>query len=192
MLKAAVPFVGMLLLAAACGRDRNQPDVRGAEVDGFLGPVTYRYDPSLLTAANVLIAVPARQEEEVYAVKLLPARGVEGSPDLCPDGAQACPVEVQPGVTLALLERPFERYADAVRASELAPEAAPTEVAGAEGIAIDAGTEDGLKVEYRIIPVDNRALLIMRQRDHQNAGERQALDDVVASLDLGDGVTRDR
>jgi hypothetical protein len=185
MRKAAVPLIVVLVLTSACGADRKQPEVRGVEVGGFLGPVTYRYDPSLLTAANVRISVPARQEEEVYAVKLLPARGIEGSPDVCPGGAEACPVEVQPGVTLALLERPFERYAAAVQASELAPGAAPIVVAGAEGIAIDAGTEDGLQVEYRIVPVDNRALLIMRQRDDQSPEEKQALDEVVASLNLG-------
>ena len=62
---------------------------------------------------------------------------------------------------------------------------APTTVAGTEGIAVDAGTEGSLEVEYQLVPVDNRALLILRQRDDQSAEERQALDDVVASLDLG-------
>jgi len=177
----------MLLLAAAgCNPARDEPPTQSATTEGHLGPVTYRYDHALLTAANVRIDFPAALGQDTYAVKLLPARGIEGSPDLCPDGAEACPVEVQPGLTLALLERPYEQYEESVRAGELAEEIAPTTVAGAEGIAIDAGVEDGLEVEYRLVPVDNRALLIKRQRDDQSESERQALEDVVASLDLGD------
>jgi hypothetical protein len=182
---AAVPLAGLLLLAAAaCGPRADERKVEAA-ADGFLGPVTYRYNPLLLAPANVRIAVPARHDEEANAVKLLPERGIEGSPDVCPGRAENCPVEVQPGLTLALLERPFERYEEALRASGLAAAIAPTTVAGIEGIAFDAGTEDGLEVEYQLVPVDNRALLIMRQRDNQSAEEVQALDDVVASLDLG-------
>lgn len=179
----------LLTMAGACGQQERQagaPTSSGPAADGFLGPITYRYDPLLLTAANVRIAVPAREGEEAYAVKLLPERGIQGSPDVCPGGEATCPVEVQPGVTLALLERPFERYEEALRASELAEQIAPTTVAGAEGIAFGTGKEGGLEVEYQLVPVDNRALLIMRQRDDQSPEEKQALDDVVASLDLGD------
>lgn len=187
MRQTAILFAGMLLLAtAACGQKQDSPEVQGDEAHGFLGPVTYRYDPALLTAANVRIAVPARANEEANAVKLLPARGIEGSPDMCPAGAETCPVEVQPGLTLALLERPFDRYEQALRASELAEGLAPVTVGGVEGIAIDGGTENGLEVEYRLVPVNNRALLIKRQRDSQSASEQAALDDVVDSLDLGD------
>ena len=178
----------LLALAGACGqrdREAGAATKSGPAVDGYLGPVTYRYDPVLLTSANVRIAVPAREGEEAYAVKLLPARGVEGSPELCPGGVEACPVEVQPGLTLALLERPFDRYEAALRASELAEGVTATTVDGTEGIAVNAGTEGGLEVEYRIVPVDNRALLIMRQRDDQSPAEKEALEDVVASIDLG-------
>jgi hypothetical protein len=186
MLRATAFAAGLLMLGlSGCGSSREDPPTRQAMANGFLGPVTYRYDPALLTAADVRVSFPAALGQDMYAVKLLPARGIEGSSDLCPDGAQGCPVEVQPGVTLALLERPFERYADAVQSSELAPEAAPTTVAGVEGIAIDAGTEGGLEVKYQIVPVGNRALLIMRQRDDQSPEEKRALDKVVASLDLG-------
>jgi hypothetical protein len=186
MRRAALLFARTLVLAlAACGQTRDEPPAPRVTTEGFLGAVTYRYDPALLTAADVRVSFPAALGQDLYAVKLVPARGISGSPDLCPGAADGCPVELQPGVTLALLERPFDRYADAVQASELAPESAPTIVAGVEGIAIDAGTEGGLEVEYQIVPVDNRALLIMRQRDDQSPAEKQALDDVVASLDLG-------
>lgn len=190
MHRLAVPAACLLLmLTGACGQPNGdgspEPD-RHPAADGFLGPVSYRYDPVLLTSANVRVPVPARESEEAYAVKLLPERGVQGSPEVCPGREETCPVEVQPGLTLALLERPFARYEEALRASNLAEAIVPTTIAGAEGIAVDAGTEGGLEVEYSLVPVDNRALLIMRQRDDQNPEEKQALDDVVASIDLGD------
>jgi hypothetical protein len=187
--RLVAPFSGLLMLIAACGQQGADADTatrKGPVADGFLGPVTYRYDPVLLTSANVRIAVPAREDEEAYAVKLLPARGIQGSPDVCPGGTETCPVEVQPGLTLALLERPFERYQEALQASELGDAIAATTVAGTDGLAVDAGTEGGLEVEYRLVPVDNRALLIMRQRDNQSPEEKQALADVVASIELGD------
>ena len=87
---------------------------------------------------------------------------------------------------MALLERPFDLYEQALRSSEMAGSIAPATVAGTEGISIDGGTEDGLEVEYRLVPVDNRALLIKRQRDSQSPSEKDALEEVVASLDLGD------
>ena len=190
MPQSAIPLTGMLLLiAAACGQREQQgevPNEPGVAANGFLGKVTYRYDPVLLTSANVQIAIPPHEEEEAYAVKLLPARGIEGSPDVCPGGAEACPVEVQPGLSLALLERPFDMYEQALRESDLADGIETTTVAGTQGIAIDGGTEDGLEVEYRLVPVDNRALLIKRQRDSQSPSEKDALEEVVASLDLGD------
>ena len=187
---SAIPLAGMLMLAAtACGQqgqDGDVPGEPGPSAAGFLGAVTYHYDPVLLTAANVRVAVPARQGEDAYAIKLIPARGVEGSPDMCPGDAESCPVELQPGLTLALLERPFERYEQTLRASELASGISLATVDGAEGIAIDGGTEGGLEVEYRLIPVDNRALLIKLQRDGESASEEAALEDVVDNLELGD------
>jgi hypothetical protein len=89
-------------------------------------------------------------------------------------------------LTLALLERPFERYEEALRSSELAGTIAPTTVDGTDGIAIDGGTEGGLEVEYRLVPVDNRALLIKLQHNGQSATEEEALEEVVENLDLGD------
>ena len=187
---AATPFAGMLLLAAtACGQQAQEGDgstVRGAAANGFLGSVTYRYDPVLLTAADVRIAIPPQQDEGVYAIKLIPARSVEGSPETCPAGAETCPVELQPGLTMALLERPFEGYEEALRSSEWADGIAPATVGGTEGIAIDGGTEGGLEVEYRLVPVDNRALLIKLQRDGESPSEEAALEDVIENLDLGD------
>ena len=179
----------LLLVAAACGQRDQQAEVPrepGVAADGVLGRVTYRYDPVLLTSANVQIAIPPREEKEAYAVKLLPARGVGGSPDVCPGGAETCPVDVQPGLSLALLERPFDRYEQALRESDLGDDIEPITIAGRQGIMIDGGTEDGLEVEYRLVPVDNRALLIKRQRDNQSPEEKEALENVVASLDFGD------
>jgi len=186
MRRAAVPIAGLIVITlAGCGSSREDSPARSTTTEGHIGPVTYRYDPALLTAADVRVSFPVALGHEIYAVKLLPARGIEGSPDLCPDEAEGCPVEVQPGLTLALLEQPYERYAEALGGSDLAQAADPTTVAGEEGLVVDGGSEDGLEVEYHLVPVDNRALLIMRQRDDQSPEEKQALDQVVASLDLG-------
>lgn len=190
MHQVAAPIAGMLLLVAtACGQGTQEgdgPAARGAAAQGFLGSVTYHYDPVLLTAADVRVAVPARDDENAYAIKLIAARIVEGSPDTCPGGAETCPIELQPGLTLALLERPFDRYEQALRSSDLAGGIAPATVGGTEGIAIDGGIEGGLEVEYRLVPVDNRALLIKLQRGGESPAEEAALEDVVDKLDLGD------
>lgn len=185
-----VTLAGALMLAAsACGLGGGGTESPDGPPDphattGHLGTVSYSYDPAVLKAANVRIAVPPRKEAVIYGVKLLPSRGIGGVPALCPEGEETCSLEEQPGLTLALLERPYATYEEALRASELEDGIRPADVAGAEGIAFRLVQENGPVAEYRLVPVAGRALLIMLQLDGENAAEERALAQVIASIDL--------
>ena len=187
-------FAGVIVLAlAACdpgGDSPTEPAWAASGVDqeqaAHLGPVTYRYNRRVLTAANVRLAVPPGNEANTNALKLVPARSAGGVPGLCPANAGDCPVEDQPGVSLALLERPYQRYSQALVASDLADRIVPVRVGGVEGIAIDFGELDGLDTEFRLIPLGERALLLRLQLNGQNTAERAALERVIETIDLGD------
>jgi hypothetical protein len=182
-------FVAVLMLGAtACGQSADRADGQGEPAAqhraGHLGPVSYRYDPLLLTPANVRIVFPPAGAASVTGIKLVPSRGIGEAP-LCPDERADCPVEEQPGLTLVLLERPFASYEEALRESSIGEEVRPRTVAGAEGIALDLKLEDGAEVEYRLAPIAGRALLIELRQDGQSAAEERAIAQAVASIDLG-------
>src|SRR5690606_19217522 len=125
-------LAGMIVLAlTACNPGDDRPDEaegsfagsndRGTgERSAFLGQVTYRYDRRFLTVVNVLTAVPPAEQSDIRAIKFVPTRSAEGSVDLCPGSAATCPLEDQPGVSIALLERPYDRYLTALEGSDLA------------------------------------------------------------------------
>ena len=189
-------FVAAAMLAAtACGQgtDRAEPPAGGTDGQGepaaqrragYLGPVSYRYDPLLLTPANVRIVFPPAGAASVTGIKLVPSRGVGEAP-LCRDGRADCPIEEQPGLTLVLLERPFASYEEALRGGGMGEAVRSRTVAGAEGIALDLEPEDGIEVEYRLAPVAGRALLIELMPGGESAAEQRAIAQAVASIDLG-------
>jgi hypothetical protein len=186
-LSGTVFAAAAILAATACGQGSDRADGQGEPASqhraGHLGPVTYRYDPLLLTPANVRIVFPPAGEASVTGIKLVPTRGVGESP-LCGDGRADCPVEEQPGLTLVLLERPFASYEEALREGGMGDAVRPRTVAGAEGIALDLGPDDGIEVEYRLAPVACRALLIELRLDGESAAEQRAIAQAVASIDL--------
>ena len=182
-------FVAAAMLAAtACGQSADRADGQGEPAAqhraGYLGPVSYSYDALLLTPANVRIVFPPAGTVSVTGIKLVPSRGVGEAP-LCRDGRADCPVEDQPGLTLVLLERPFASYEQALREGGMGETVRSRTVAGAEGIALDLGPEDGVEVEYRLAPVAGRALLIELMLDGESAAEQRAVAQAVASIDLG-------
>lgn len=187
-------FAGVIALAlTACGPGgETSPNETAGVIDrgenehaAFLGPVSYRYNRRVLTAANVRVAIPPEVRPNVNALKLVPARSADGSAPLCPPAAPPdCPIEDQPGVSLALLERPYQSYSDALQASDLADRVAPVTVGGAEGIAVDFGDLDGLQTEYRLVPMGERALLLKLQFNGQSASELAAMRGVIESIDL--------
>lgn len=189
-------FAGVIVLAAvACDTGGNQlQEPAGADADAsrsddrirHLGPVTYSYDPVVLTAANVRIAVPPGTRLSVVAEKLVPVRSAAGSGALCPKGRTACPIEDQPGLTLALLERPYASYIEALRTSDMAGRLLPAAIDGHEGIALDLGASDGIATQYRIVPLGERALLIKLQFGEENRAEDGALEEAAESIDIAD------
>lgn len=187
----------LALSLSACGRqDRpsEEPAASTATPDdpdershvGLLGPVTYRYDPTVLTAANVQIAVPPAEEPGIYGFKLVPARDIAGTGNLCPGNRTACPIEDQPGLTMALLERPYTRYLDRLQESALAERIRPGAVGGVGGIALDLGEVEGLATQYRMVPVGERALLLKLQLDDEDPAEREAIEQVIETIALGE------
>ena len=83
MPQSAIPLTGVLLLvAAACGQTDREGDAdeSGAAASGSLGTVTYRYDPVLLTAANVQIAIPPGEKEEATPSSCCPRAASRARP----------------------------------------------------------------------------------------------------------------
>jgi len=156
---------------------------------GNVGDVTFEYDSRLLASAEVQLAVPAAEESGSFAVKLIPARDLKRADapacaNAAPDDERPCTLADQPGISFALLERPFATYSRALQASDLGAALHPRTVDGVEGVSVDAGVEGGLQVEYTLVPVESRALLIKRQADGETEEEHAALAAVMASLDL--------
>lgn len=170
--------------APSSQREESSPQAleQAADTAAFLGPVSYRYDPAVLGTATVQLPVPGQGDTPVYGTKLLPLRGVSGAAELCPEDTVDCRLEDQPGITLALLERPFAIYEQALRESELSGQMEPVVFAGTNGIAIDAGREGDLALSYRIAPVNDRALLVQIQRDGETPAEEEAIGQVVESI----------
>ena len=181
---ALLSAAALALSVSACDASSppgDEPSPRALE-RAALGPVSYRYDPAVLGTATVRLPVPGQGDSPVYGTKLLPLRGVSGAAELCPENTVDCRLEDQPGITLALLERPFAFYEQALRDSGLSGQMEPVAFAGTNGIAIDAGRKDGLARSYRIAPVNGRALLVQIQLDGETPAEEEAIEQVVESI----------
>jgi hypothetical protein len=87
---------------------------------------------------------------------------------------------------MALLERPFASYEKALEAGEIDGEVRPMAMAGAEGIVVSMGRQDGLDVTYQFVPIEGRTLLIKVQRDGETPPEDDAINQAIDSIDLGD------
>lgn len=172
---------------ASCGpadQPAGQVAERRGETTGYVGPVSFRYDPLLLTPADVTIAIPLRAGADAAAIKLVPAEAIRLADDPCDAANETCLADTLPGVTLALLERPYDHYADALREEKPEGALAPVEIGGAQGVAFGGESDDGRAIEYLLVPVKNRALLIGLQENGETAREQAALRDVIASIAL--------
>lgn len=197
MHQGRILFAALLIATAGCDEvdepagaprtDLSASIPAGSETmsTAHLGAVTYRYDPAVLRAANVRIAIPPSEEALAYGTKLVPSRSVVGDEALCPGDVTDCPVELQPGVTLALLERPLASYLDALQDSEFAGRIRPTVIDDSQGVSVKLEPEDGFEVTYRFARVRGRTLAIKIQRDGENAAEDAAMSGVIGSIDLG-------
>ena len=165
---------------AACtpSAEPQAVETRGEELlkTGHVGEVTFTYDAEQLVPADVEIAIPPDGTSRSFAVKLLPATG--------PHADDEHPAVDEPGLTLALLERPYKAYADAWRKGALAEAINEATIDGTAGITVDAGVVDGMQVEYTLVPVGTRALLVSSQSEGEAPALEAAMAAVVASIDL--------
>ena len=126
--------------------------------------MTFDYDPQVLSLSDIELPLPPDGTTKTFAIKLVPAREVEkGADDMCGDEEGEA--------------RPW-------RAANPGYELRPVEIDGAEGLALAGGIEEGLEVDYTIVPVEDRALLIKRQSDGESPAEEAAIAAVLGSLEL--------
>ncbi|MGX7894829.1 hypothetical protein [Tsuneonella sp. HG222] len=143
---------------------------------GHVGEVTFTYDAEQLVPADVEIAIPPDGTSRSFAVKLLPATGPHADDDH--------PAVDEPGLTLALLERPYKAYADEWSEGALGEAINEATIDGAAGITVEAGVVEGMQLEYTLVPVGSRALLVSSQSEGATPALDAAIAAVVASIDL--------
>ena len=190
MHRSALGFcaAALLSLAGCTGEDGHDAPRAAPTQSANIGSVTFDYDPQVLSLSDIELPLPPDGTVRTFAIKLVPAREIEkGADDMCGDEegeARPCTLADEPGITLALLEQPFETYSEAWRAANPGSELRPVEIDGAEGLALAGGIEEGLEVDYTIVPVEDRALLIKRQSDGESPAEEAAIAAVLGSLEL--------
>ena len=187
-------FALAALPLAACGRpapsdpaDKN-PEVRRASAR--LGPVRYSFDASRLTLAEVMLALPPRYQEMMWAVKLIPAKraamlGSQACDYRSTGVAEMCNSQDEAGLALALLERPLADYRRAFEEADVGDiELFDTSVDGVAGFAFTAEPEDGGR-QYRFVPVRDRTFVIARRPGPIAEQDSETIDQVIAGIDLG-------
>ena len=118
-------LLGCLLVPAAC-REEPAPAALAdpppaniapspAPTIGSIGPIEYRFDPQRVSRAELQLAIPPGFTTTVWGIKLIPAdRASELGENRCRYGKveklQACTVEEEDGLAMALLERPIADY----------------------------------------------------------------------------------
>ena len=167
----------------AAAREAGEP---AFESVARVGPLRFGYDRTALTLAELQIEVPPGYDDPVWAVKLIPADrarllGEEG----CRYGQsgleETCNARDEPGLVLALLERPLADYRQAFAAQDLNDALAPARIDGAQGFSFTSQAE-GSGVEYRFVAVDQRTLLVARRFSAGQQAGAEAIDAVIASV----------
>ena len=182
-----------LPLAACDPANPRQPERSvgaGKRIAGRLGPVRYSFNNANLTLAEVMLALPPGYQELLYAVKLIPSHRAVllGSPGCTYDGStveELCNAQDEAGLAMVLLERPIGDYRAGFEAASVGDiELFDTSLDGVKGFAFQARPEDGGR-EYRFFPLGERTFLMARRPGPLSVEEKAAIDDVIASLDLG-------
>ena len=187
VLLAALPLAACDI---ASSRDPARPTGTGKRIAGRLGPVRYHFDNAHLTLAEVMLALPPSYVEQLYAVKLIPAgrAALLGSPGCTYDGSlvqETCNARDEAGLAMVLLERPIGDYRAAFEAANAGDiELFDTRMDGIDGFAFRARPEDGGR-EYRFLPLGERTFLMARRPGPLAEADKAALEETIASLDLG-------
>jgi hypothetical protein len=157
-----------------------------------LGPIRFEYDTAELTLAELPIDLPPDYATQAWAVKLIPVdRAAQLGQERCtygqPGPMRLCVAEAEPGLVMALLERPLAEYRDDFSQARLGDEITPTQLDGQTGFSFTAEA-DGAGIEYRYIPVEDRTLLVARQFAPGHPARSPAMENVIRSIaaDLAD------
>ncbi|WP_338240605.1 hypothetical protein [Aurantiacibacter hainanensis] len=166
----------------------THPAGAGAMQNATLGPLTYQFDQSELTAADVDIRIPPDYQTMQSATKLIPeARAFSLGEENCSYGESGlvseCSAEQEAGLTLALLPRPVGEYREAFEeAGPIADELEPTQLNGIDGFSFTAEAE-GAGTEYRFFGIDERTILLARTFDSDSTDDAgNAIEKVIRTL----------
>lgn len=168
--------------AEEANQTKAEPALRTAEA----GPLSFRYDPSLLAKTDVDVQIPPDWSRQVRGTKLVPRDRIDliGKAE-CMYGlsgqAQRCTAEKEAGLAFALLDTPFEEMRGRIE------EPAPSEVtmAGRDGIRWEIGAE-GEGADYILLPADGGTMLIVHQYRTSGNPDEQAVQAVLDSLAFED------
>lgn len=192
----------LVLALAACGSESaTQPAVSETTEaavpamsenlsEGTLGTVSYQYDASALTRAEVDLALPPDFDQSVFAIKFIPASLASrlGDPE-CSFGrmeqGEACTAKSEIGFAMALLERPMTDYTTALaRATPSMATLEPVMIDEREGMSFVYETED-TRTRYTYLPSQGRTLLLVDRYTEGGVDVgAEALNQVRASIDL--------
>ncbi|RJY08223.1 hypothetical protein [Aurantiacibacter aquimixticola] len=173
-----------------------RPDT--SESTATLGHITYSFDPRLLTAADVDIAIPPANDRHHTATKLIPADraariGQEGCMYGADDVPTRCNAEREPGLALALLPRPIGEYRGHFQ-GQSAYGVDTVERSGVEGFAYRSQA-DAVVTEYLFLPSRDRTILIARSvgdnlPDHVANEFEEVIYSIASAVREADGVGR--
>lgn len=171
-------MAGLLLSTCAPDADDTVPQDRlqtpspatsAHTQQGTLGPVRYAYDPAELIRADISLALPPTFDEEVFAVKFIPADLLGNVGDApcsyeSDTSSDVCTAEDEIGFAMAFLERPIDTYGDAMsgeRPGDMV--VAQAEIDGHAGFTVT--TADGTtRLRYTFVSVDQRTFLTVERQ----------------------------
>lgn len=186
--------LGLVSLFAGCGGQGNEAGEPAASshaglasaASATLGPIRFEYDTAELILAELRIDLPPDYATQAWGVKLIPVeRAAQLGQERCtygqPGPMRLCAAEAEPGLMMALLERPLGEYRDDFSQARLGDVITPTRLDGQTGFSFTAES-DGAGIEYRYIPVEERTLLVARQFAPGHPARSPAMDDVIRSI----------
>lgn len=194
-------FLSAVLLfgLASCSGDAPPSDNEDAStladnsvaglVDGSLGQVSYRYDPTILTRAEIELPLPPDFSETAFAVKFLPSSmtgniGFGGCSYGTALDASSCTADREVGLALALLERPLSHYRDRLEKSALASSLSNDASLGdVRGFVVSRHSDNTTThLRYVFVPLGDRTLLAVERTEDGIVEGEQALAAVRASI----------
>lgn len=186
--------LGIVGLFSGCGGQSEEaaepPALPQASPDpvafATIGPIRFEYDTAELTLAELPIDLPPDYATQAWAVKLIPVeRAAQLGQVRCtygqPGPVRLCVAEAEPGLVMALLERPLGEYRDDFTQARLGDAITPTQLNGQTGFSFTAES-NGTGIEYRYIPVEERTLLVARQFAPGHPARSPAMEDVIRSI----------